>query len=252
MSSVLHIMYKVHIHVFICCAQIWRGRTIVYDPARITLEQDLYPHHVSPNDIVFATHPRIFLREAEHAFIQNGLEHNFTLLHPYPLAADTLIKEGQPWVLQMCMDDAPRDFEFYFSINNWQYTSLLTSSVINIPRYMEPYSVCWMSCACQQQHVFIFSCPNNRQPCMFMQFSRPCTSQRCLMQENMLCCMQNIMQRSASTAPFCTSVVHTSSTFSKTLLSRGSCMTKNSRYCTYDCNDVARLLTNFLTLLHRS
>ncbi len=81
--------------------QIWHGRTIVYDPSRLSLEHDVYPHHVSPNDIVFETQPRVFFRQAEHAFIKPGVEHNFTLLQPYPLAADTLQKEGQPWVLHM-------------------------------------------------------------------------------------------------------------------------------------------------------
>ncbi len=123
--------------------QIWHGRTIVFDPTRLTLEHGLYPHHISPNDIVFETQPRIFFRQAEHVFIKPGVEHehNFTLLEPIPIAEEKLIKDGQPWVLHMCMDDMPHEFELYFSVNDWQYTTLLSSSVVSLSHYIEPYSV---------------------------------------------------------------------------------------------------------------
>lgn len=116
------------------------GRAVVFDPLRLSWQGDKYPHHVSPNDIVFHTKPRFFLRRASNAFITNE-EHDFGIQTPYPLARDELLQDGQPWLLHMCMDNPPKDIDFYFFINDWNYTVLFSGGIMDLPRYSEPYTV---------------------------------------------------------------------------------------------------------------
>ncbi len=51
-------------------------------------------------------------------------------------------QNGQPWVMHLQMDNPPKNKEFYFCINDWHYTSLLTEDLMELPLYMEPGTVC--------------------------------------------------------------------------------------------------------------
>lgn len=124
--------------------QIWHGRTTVYEPTTETFEANAWEHHMSRHDIVSTLQPHFFLRLASNNYVHPTNKHtdyNFTFATPYPYEKMQLWK-GYPWVINMCMDNPPSNHvDFYFGVDDWQYSAPLTSGFMRIPQYVPPDTV---------------------------------------------------------------------------------------------------------------
>lgn len=141
-----------------CCSskQIWHGRATVYDPTQLSVDSEGWIVHVSPGNIVYHTKPRFYLRSSTNTFSDDDqhVEYDFQL--PKMYKSNTHIHElsGQPWLLHMVMDDPAEHWEFYFGINEWNYTAYMTNSFMQTPAYVAPGSVC--------------ACSNDIKTCTFL------------------------------------------------------------------------------------
>ena len=112
----------------------------MYDPTRLTLEGGEYPHHVSPNEIMFHTSPNFHLRGSDNGVI-NDVYYNFTIMPQYDVY-DWPMHKNQPWALQLRIDNPPADKEFFFCVDDWHYSALLSDELVPTHRYVEPGKVC--------------------------------------------------------------------------------------------------------------
>lgn len=124
--------------------QVWHGRVTVYDPLQLSLEMDWFPHHASPNAIVFGTQPRFELRHAALGSMrhEDGSKSVHTLklvqLHDtYDMGGQV----GQPWVLHG-QTPLSESLEYYFCINDWPYTAFIAQDMVDLPPYVQPRTVC--------------------------------------------------------------------------------------------------------------
>ena len=113
----------------------------MYDPTRLTLEGGEYPHHVSPNDIMFHTSPNFHLRGSDNGVI-NDVYYNFTIMPQYDVYEWGTMHKNQPWALQLRIDNPPADKEFFFCVDDWHYSVLLSDELVPTHRYVEPGKVC--------------------------------------------------------------------------------------------------------------
>lgn len=125
-------------------AQIWHGRVTVYDPGTLSLELGIVPHHASPNDVIFGTQPQFVLQKAtlgiQHARDNSDSSYKLELVSPHEAEWGGLV-DGEPWVLQ-AQTPLSEHLEFYFCVNDWTYSALITEEVMELPPYLEPHTVC--------------------------------------------------------------------------------------------------------------
>ncbi len=117
----------------------------MYDPTTVSLENNHWPHHTSPNYIVFGTQPIFVLQEATMSVqhrrdISQNHSHVLELVQPHA-AGWGPSEDGQPWVLRG-QTPLTEHFEYYFCVNDWHYTALITQEMTELPPYIEPHSVC--------------------------------------------------------------------------------------------------------------
>ncbi len=123
--------------------QVWHGRAVVYDPLQISVNYPGWMFHVSPPNIIFGTQPQFFLRTSKYSLSRDDDHtiYNFSLPHLYKL--DTGHEAmAPPWLLQMTMDNPPEPLDFYFGINDWNYTAYMSQSFMALPEYILPSEVC--------------------------------------------------------------------------------------------------------------
>ncbi len=110
----------------------------VYDPLQFSLEYNWFPHHASPNNVVFGTQPHFTLQYAVQGAHADAT-HVFDFVQPHD-TYDLRGQAGQPWVLQ-AQTPLSEHLEYYFSVNDWSYTAYIAQELVDLPAYVQPHLV---------------------------------------------------------------------------------------------------------------
>ncbi len=127
--------------------QIWHGRVIAYDPLKLTLHLGQWPHHETPHDIRAGAHPTFALQRAtmgvQHARNDNANNTYMLQLVQSHKSPDAPLDAGKPWVLRgQTPWTEEHQQEFFFCVNDWAYTALISEEIMELPSYIAPHVVC--------------------------------------------------------------------------------------------------------------
>lgn len=128
--------------------QVWHGRATVYDPTQLSVDAPGWLHHVSPSNVHYKSNPRFYLKSSTLAFSDDDTHQEYDLKIQQAYLSNSLPHEdsGHPWLLHLVMDHPPNPIEFYFCINDWEYTAYFAEPLMGLPEYIEPGTVCMGCC----------------------------------------------------------------------------------------------------------